>query len=112
MKELAMTLGYCPSCGAPRTGQPFCGQCGQRFDAAAPAGSPTKQLARSAITVQNLQIMMIGGMIVGFVVGVLIAAYVILPMSRDNALLMLIAVFTPIIGIWAGSRVVLALVAR
>jgi uncharacterized membrane protein YvbJ len=107
-----MTLGYCPSCGAARTGQPFCAQCGQRFDAVAPSASspsPTKQLARSATTVQNVQLMLLGGMLLGFIVGVLIAAYLILPMG---GVAIFVAVFFPFVAAFIGQRVVLSMLAR
>lgn len=68
-----------------------------------------RQMARNAMAVQNLQLKLVAGMILGFIVGCAVAAYVILPMG---GLAIWLAVFTPIIGIFVGQRLVLSMLGR
>ena len=68
-----------------------------------------RQMARNAMAVQNLQLKLIGGMVLGFIVGVLIGAYVFFPMGGWGSLLGILA---PIIGIFVGQRAVLSMLGR
>ena len=72
-----------------------------------------RRMAQNATAVQNLQLKLIAGMVAGFIVGVLLAAYVILPREGETASWITIAaVFTPIVGIFVGQRVVLSMLSR
>lgn len=75
-------------------------------------GDEERNLARSARTVQNLQLMLLVGMIVGGIVGVLLAAYVILPAFNDSGAGFFVAIAAIPVCAFVGQRVVLAIVAR
>jgi len=68
-----------------------------------------RNLARGARTVENLQLKLIAGMVIGFIVGVLVAGFIVYPMGGLAAIA---AIFIPLVGMWAGSRVVLEMVSR
>ena len=72
-----------------------------------------RQMARNAMAVQNLQLKLVAGMVAGFIVGVLVAAYIILPREGPStSWITLLAVFTPILGIFVGQRLVLSMLSR
>lgn len=67
-----------------------------------------RDLARNARTVQNLQLWLLLGVILGGIAGIVLAAYVILPQT-NNYLVALVAI--PVCA-FVGQRIVLSFLAR
>lgn len=71
-----------------------------------------RQLAANARIVQNLQLKLIAGTIVGGLLGILIAAYIVLPAFPSSFVGAVVALACIPIGAILGQRMVLNLVAR
>lgn len=73
-----------------------------------------KNLAKAAMSAQSLQLKMWAGMILGGLVGIVLAAYVILPYLGGSQSLgaLAAAIATVFVCVWAGQRIVLGMVAR
>lgn len=96
----------CARCGTVNAeGVKFCGNCGNQLT----VPSAYQSAARGAIVSQNLALIGLVGMGLGFVVGVVIAAYVLFPMGGWFSL---IGIATPIIGMIVGQRILLQMLAR
>lgn len=65
-------------------------------------------LARAANTAMNLQLIAIGGMVVGFIAGALVGAYLLAPLGGWGAVG---AIAAPLLGIYVGGRTAISLVA-
>lgn len=70
---------------------------------------PYKQAVGGAIVSQNIALIQVIGMILGFIGGLLIGAYVFFPMGGNASLF---AIACPIIGLVVGQRLLLSLLAR
>jgi hypothetical protein len=96
---------HCPNCGAPRPEEAaFCASCGAAFEG--PTRSTQQDLARAAITVQNVNLLTLLGGVVGFVVG----GYIGWIYGGDLRLLLVLVL--PFVGLFLGSRLTLILMAR
>lgn len=73
-----------------------------------------KNLAKAAMTAQSLQLKIWLGIILGGIVGVLLAAYLVMPyFGEDRVLLGSVAgIATVFVCAWVGQRVILGMVAR
>jgi hypothetical protein len=102
---------FCSTCGAARApGAAFCATCGTRFEQSGPAVPTANQaFARGAIVGQNYQFLVLIAMGLGFVAGVIIGAYVFVPVGGWGAVLGLAC---PIIGLVVGPRLLFILMAR
>lgn len=95
----------CAKCGTVNAaGAGFCSNCGTAL-------TPTvyQSVARGAVVAQNVALIQLVGMVLGFVGGVILGAYVFLPMGGVGAIL---AIAAPIIGLVVGQRVLIGLMAR
>ena len=70
-----------------------------------------RNLARNARRVQNLQILLVIGFLLGGLVGIIVGAYVIIP-AVSGGLGYILAVVAVIGGAMIGQRVVLNILAR
>ena len=111
-----MAAEFCPSCRTPRSGGfRFCRGCGFDFDAALvpPSPSQTQQFANAAKTVQNVNVGMSLGGLVGLILGVVIPGWFVFAVMSDPGLAILVP-FTvgPIVGTVLGQRAALVLLGR
>src|SRR5688572_22581633 len=98
-----MTLGFCPKCGAARTGERFCGKCGTDFEpqpTTAPAEpSMTRQVIRSQA--QNV-LPRIGAFIAFWVVGIVVLSLTSEVLGPSNLLIwLLVSLGAAIVAAWA-----------
>lgn len=100
--DQAMT---CQRCGtANPTGARFCANCGAMF-----TGTTYQTAARGAIVSQNLALVSLVGIVLGFIGGALVGAYVFVPLGGWGTVL---GVASPIIGMVVGHRLLMELLAR
>lgn len=71
-----------------------------------------RQLAANARIVQNLQLKLLVGTVIGGFLGILLAAYVVLPAASGSFVGALLALACIPVGAIIGQRLVLNLVAR
>jgi hypothetical protein len=72
-----------------------------------------RQLARNAQKVQNLQVLLLLGMVIGGIVGVILAAYVVLPaLGSETAVGIIVALLTIPVCAFIGQRLILSWLAR
>lgn len=114
---------FCPRCGAARIGAfRYCRACQYDFEAAAApdiapqvvvnATSDRQQLARTAMSIQTLQVASSIGGLVGAVLGGLGSAWVVFGAMADPGLAVIVPfTIAPIVGAIIGQRVALALLA-
>lgn len=101
---------YCPSCGrAQVSSSTSCPACGQVFDASA-----TQQLAQAAMSAQTVNLLSWLGGVGGGIGGLLLGAWLVYDRQIiDDVLLGFGAVLLAgFVGLFLGSRLVLALLAR
>ncbi len=65
-----------------------------------------RQLARTVRSIQNMQVMLLAGLLAGAVVGVLLSAYVIVPMLDGGGYFLAFLVVIPLCAFF-GNRAVL-----
>jgi hypothetical protein len=107
-----MVTEFCPSCRTPRaSAYRFCRGCGFDFDASAPpVASETQQLANAAKTVQNVNVGMSLGGLIGLILGVVIPAWIVFGVMAEPGLAIFLP-FTvgPLVGTVVGQRAALML---
>lgn len=108
-----MTSGYCSTCGGQLApGAAFCSTCGA---AVGPAQLTERQaLARSAMNVQTMNIVIWIGAIVGAVIGFALPGMLLFEPMRDDAgfLWFILCLGGGLLGFFVGSRAALMLMAR
>lgn len=99
---------FCSSCGARAGAGPFCAGCGKPLLPAPPA---TPQTTRAPMSIadrsrmaRRAQWVIVAGLIGGFLVGVVVAAYVLFPLGGTWAI---VAVFLPFVSAFIGQRLAL-----
>ena len=117
-------MDFCPTCGAKRpSGQRFCGNCGRDFGSAGSAEPQAPQspqltdrqaLARSAMTVQTVQLLAYLGAGIGAAIGFVLPAWLLYDsLGQSNGLVwFLLCIGGGLLGLFVGSRVALSLMAR
>lgn len=108
-----MTSGYCSTCGqqlAPGAG--FCSKCGAAVNTT--PLTDRQALARSAMTVQTMNIVVWIGAIVGGLIGVALPGMLLFePMRADSGFLwFLLCLGGGLVGFFLGSRAALMLMAK
>ena len=99
----------CARCGTANVeGTKFCGNCGNQLVAVQMPGT-YQSAAKGAIVGMNLALVGLVGLGLGFVGGVLIAAYVLFPMG---GIWSLAGIFAPIVGMVVGYRLLMEGLAR
>jgi len=129
-----MTTELCATCGAARTGSfRFCRSCGLDYDSAlanaptpapailapvpeaAPAVLPVagandgqQQPARDVIVIQVRQLKLWAGLIVGGIIGMLLAGAIVVPFFGEERLLLgsVAGIVTVFVSAWLGMRLV------
>ena len=95
----------CQRCGTENAaGARFCAHCGARF-----VGGTYQEAARGAVVSQNLALIGLAGIVLGFIGGLVIGAYVFVPMGGWGAVL---GILSPVIGMFVGNRLLMEIIAR
>lgn len=96
----------CPRCStANADGAQFCSSCGNQLT----MPGTYQSAARGAIVSQNLALVGLVGLVLGFIGGGLVGAYVFVPMGGWGAVL---GVASPIIGMVVGQRLLMQALAK
>lgn len=98
-----MTCGRCNTVNA--AGAQFCSSCGNQLT----VPGTYQSAAKGAIVSQNLALLGLVGMALGFVGGVIVGAFVFFPMGGWGAVL---GVASPIVGMVVGQRLLMEVLAK
>lgn len=106
---MTVSGGFCPDCGAARTG-PVCATCGTRFDA---APAIRAGLASGLLTIEQLRMRLIPFRLAGLAAGLALWWFVAGPAFASSALLILGSLVVLVFGgFYLGNVVALYLLAR